>query len=321
MVAEEQTSNSYLNSQNLNVLQGAIHTDPNPIKGGGDIVLIDDVALSAQIGVSGEAPVLSGNKSTHISVYEVREGDTISEIADMFKVSVNTIRWANDFEGAIRPGQKLTILPVTGVQYKVKSGGTIADVAGKYVDGAENIASLAREVALFNGLEIGAELKAGDTIILPNVDITPAEPKKESPKKSSNAKTPAKTSGVAVGAKANVSTTAGWLIHPVPGGVKTQGIHGYNSIDIGASVGTPIRAAASGRVIIAKSSGWNGGYGQYVVIKHDNGVQTLYAHNSAIFVSAGEWVEQGVQIGSVGSTGNSTGPHTHFEVRGATNPF
>lgn len=322
VVAKEQISESHLNSQNLNVLQGATHTDPNPIKGGGEIVLVDDVALMAQVGVSGEAPVLSGNKSNHISVYEVRPGDTLSQIADMFNVSMNTIRWANDFEGAIQPGQKLTILPVTGVQYKVKSGGSIADVAGKYVEGSENIASLAREVALFNGLEIDAELKAGDTIILPNVDITPAEPKKESPKKSSGSKSSgAKSSGVAVGTKANVATTAGWLVHPVPGGVKTQSIHGYNGIDIGAPIGTPIRASAAGTVIVAKSAGWNGGYGQYVVIKHDNGVQTLYAHASAIFVTVGEYVAQGAQIANVGSSGNSTGPHTHYEVRGASNPF
>lgn len=320
--SEDQTLNTYLNSQNLNVLQPAVHSDPNPAKGGGDILVVDDQALMAQVGVTGEAPSLdSVGSGKNISVYEVRPGDTLSQIADMFGVSVNTIRWANDFEGSIQPGQRLTILPVTGVQYTVQSGGTITDVVKKYVEDSEEIESLTREVALFNGLDLNAELDAGDTLIIPNIDIAHIEKKDDSKTDSGSKSSGSTSSGVAVGTKASVSTASGWLVHPVPGGIKTQGIHGYNSIDIGAPIGTPIRAAAAGRVIISKEAGWNGGYGKYVVIKHDNGVQTLYAHNSANFVAVGEWVEQGAQIANVGSTGNSTGPHTHFEVRGATNPF
>ena len=82
-----------------------------------------------------------------------------------------------------------------------------------------------------------------------------------------------------------------------------------------------IRAAAAGEVLISKGSGWNGGYGSYIVIKHTNGTQTLYAHTSANYVSAGQSVSQGESIGAVGSTGQSTGPHLHFEVRGSANPF
>lgn len=317
--SNEKPVNTYLNSQNTRVLQPAIHIDPNPAKGGADILVVDDTALVAQIGVTGEAPEIDSVKSDSISVYEVRPGDTISQIAEMFGVSVNTIRWANDFEGAIQPGQKLTILPVTGVQYTVKSGGTIKDVVKKYIEDADKIDSLVREVALFNGISVDADLKSGDTLILPHVDGAPIDQKKSS--SVSSTKTANSSSGPAVGYKASSSTAAGWLVHPVPGGIKTQGIHGYNAIDIGAPIGTPVRAAAAGRVIISKSAGWNGGYGNYVVIKHDNGVQTLYAHTSANFVAVGEWVNQGDQIANVGSSGNSTGPHTHFEVRGATNPF
>ena len=111
------------------------------------------------------------------------------------------------------------------------------------------------------------------------------------------------------------------FVHPLPGSIRTQGIHGYNGIDFGAPVGTPVRAAAAGSVIVAKGSGWNGGYGLYVVVKHGNGTQTLYAHMSRLAVSSGSNVSAGQTIGYVGNTGRSTGSHLHFEVRGARNPF
>ena len=81
-------------------------------------------------------------------------------------------------------------------------------------------------------------------------------------------------------------------------------------------------ASANGDVIVAKSGGWNGGYGSYVVIQHDNGSQTLYAHMSEVDVYDGQQVVQGQVIGLLGSTGKSTGPHVHFEIRnGIKNPF
>jgi murein DD-endopeptidase MepM/ murein hydrolase activator NlpD len=98
-------------------------------------------------------------------------------------------------------------------------------------------------------------------------------------------------------------------------------LHGYNGVDIAAPVGTSIFAAAEGTVIVAASSGWNSGYGNYVVISHPNGTQTVYGHASKVMVSVGEHVSKGQLIASVGSTGKSTGPHLHVEVRGAANPF
>ncbi|KKW46945.1 MAG: Peptidase M23 [Parcubacteria group bacterium GW2011_GWB1_57_6] len=101
----------------------------------------------------------------------------------------------------------------------------------------------------------------------------------------------------------------------------TQGLHGWNGIDFGAPRGTPIRAAADGTVIIARAGGWNGGYGNYIVLQHANGTQTLYSHNSSNAVGMGQAVTQGQVIGYVGATGRVTGTHLHFEVRGAANPF
>jgi murein DD-endopeptidase MepM/ murein hydrolase activator NlpD len=106
-------------------------------------------------------------------------------------------------------------------------------------------------------------------------------------------------------------------------GIKTQGIHGHNGIDIGA----PSRHTSSGQrhagtVIISKVGGYNGGYGSYVVVSHDNGTQTLYAHLSYNSVAVGDTVSQGQTVGRIGRhKAKSTGPHLHFEVRGARNPF
>lgn len=104
-----------------------------------------------------------------------------------------------------------------------------------------------------------------------------------------------------------VSSAFGWRIHPI---FKVKKMH--TGVDMSASMGTPIRAADSGTVIQA---GWRGGYGQTVVISHGGGLATLYAHQSQILVSVGDAVARGDTIGKVGSTGYSTGPHLHFEVR------
>lgn len=114
----------------------------------------------------------------------------------------------------------------------------------------------------------------------------------------------------------------GYYLWPVAGGHITQGIHGNNAIDIGAPAGTYIFAAAAGRVTVATNdNAWNGGYGNHVVIAHNNGTQTSYGHASRVFVSKGDTVAASQPIGIVGSTGHSTGPHLHFEVHGAKNPF
>ncbi len=88
----------------------------------------------------------------------------------------------------------------------------------------------------------------------------------------------------------------------------------HTGVDIGAVSGSNICAAESGTVILA-AYGWNGGYGNYIIINHGNGLTTRYAHASALYVSAGQSVSKGQVIAAVGTTGNSTGPHLHFEVR------
>jgi LysM repeat protein len=291
------------NSQTVPLPKAALNSDPNPSKGGGEIAIVGGTSLLSETGPSGTlADIGEVKTSDQISIYVVREGDSLSQIAKMFSVSVNTIVWANDnirHGSLITPGQTLVILPVTGIRHTVASGDTLKGIAKKY-DGNLD------EILQYNNLNVDAVLAVGDVIVVPDGEIAaPAYSQ-------SNANVIVKGAG---GPSYNE-----YYIKPVSG-KRSQGLHGYNAVDIATPAGTPIVASASGDVIISRGSGWNGGYGNYIVIKHDNGTQTLYAHNSSNIVYSGQRVVQGQVIGYVGSTGRSTGSHVHFEIRGAQNPF
>lgn len=290
--------------QTLPLPKATMNAAANTALGGGDVLITGDSALIPEEGPSGAGADIVKPKNSTISIYVIREGDTLSTIAEMFDVSVNTIIWANELKrGApIRVGQTLTILPVTGVRYTVKKGDTLATIA-------KDLHADADEIVHYNGID--PELLAvGDEVIVPNGEVAIAV-----------APAPQKTSSSVRSSTSGNTVSAGYYLRPV-NGIKTQGIHGYNGVDLAAPIGTPFVASASGEVIVAKASGWNGGYGQYVVIRHDNGSQTLYAHASSVIVGIGQRVVQGQVIGYVGTTGRSTGPHLHFEIRnGPRNPF
>ena len=289
-----------INSQKLKILEAPIAA--NPAVGGGNVVIVDETALISQDNFA-DTDIVQPNNG-QISVYVVRPGDTLSQIAKMYEVSVNTIIWANNIRGStISEGQTLIILPVSGIRHIVKSGETVLTIAKKYKADEKEILS-------FNNIEDGAKLAVGTEIIVPDATVS----------------TPASSSGSSGVTSAprgtrNLPSYEDYYIKPVPNGRRTQGIHGYNGIDFGAPVGTPILAAAAGKVIISRSGGYNGGYGSYIVLYHPNGTQTLYAHLSKNAVSQGAEVSKGQVIGYVGMTGKVTGPHLHFEVRGAKNPF
>jgi len=291
--------------QTMPLLRAALSSDPNPLLGGGDIV-VEDGALVPQGDIDGKDTAVNiETMNGEISMYTVREGDTLSEIAEMFDVSGKTILWANSISNAskIKPGDSLVILPITGVRHVVKKGDTLQSIAKKYEGDVADMMA-------YNQLASETDITEGDTIVVPGGVITQPPVAKKTTKLAR-----AKGATVATG-----NGSAGFS-HPLPGAIRTQGIHGYNGVDYGAPAGTPIYAAAGGEVIVSKGSGYNGGYGLYVVIKHANGTQTLYAHNSSNAVVVGETVSAGEVIGYVGSTGRSTGNHLHFEVRGARNPF
>lgn len=261
--------------------------------------------------VKGETDLFDKDiSSNRISLYTVRKGDTLEQIARMYGVNVNTILWANDMKKGTppQPDQVLVIMPISSVQYTVKKGDTLESIAKLY-------GSDINEIAQFNSFEDGAKLAVGTQVIIPDAEgsLTVAENKKNTNqgKPATDTKKPA----------AVTTASAGYFSRPIKGGVRTQGIHGGNGVDLASSLRAPIYAAAAGRVVIAKEGGWNGGYGSYVVIQHPNGMQTLYAHMDAVDTSVGATVAKGQQIGKMGNTGRSTGVHLHFEVRGGRNPF
>ena len=290
------------NSQTITILQAAVNIDPNPDKVMQFAPPLDDgktlIPGIAAVGGSDESV-----SNTQISIYVVREGDSLSTISDIFGVSVNTIIWANDISRStpLQAGQILVILPVTGINYSVKKGETISGIISKYKANLE-------EVLQYNDLTAKSDLAVGQTIIIPDVDLQVSTPIRA-----------ASTIDPLRGA--DVPSYPGYYIRPLKIGTKSQGLHGHNGVDLAAPIGTPIYAAADGKIIVSSTGNWSGGYGNFVIISHANGTQTVYAHNSKNIVKVGEYVEQGQEIARVGSTGNSTGPHVHFEIRGAKNPF
>ncbi len=284
------------NSQNIALLQAPLSPFHSASSTEDDSSIIEDSYLTSEIQVVDESRTIDDEQ---ISVYVVHGGDTLPAIAKMFGVTVNTIRWGNDLKSdKLTPGQTLIILPISGVKHVVKSGETIAGITKLHKGDLD-------EVLQYNNLTKSSKLVIGDVIVIPDGELVAV---------SAGTK---KTT-----AKSNYSgpTYSGYYMRPIVGGIKTQGVHGHNGVDLASSYGANILAAASGEVIVART-GYNGGYGTYIVIKHANGTQTLYGHLSSLSVSAGNRVSQGQIIGKMGSTGKSTGTHLHFEIRGARNPF
>jgi len=239
----------------------------------------------------------------NIVQYTVQTGDTISSIANRFQVSVNTVLWANNL-GAyslIRPGDALTILPVTGVTYTAKKGDTVSLIASRY--GVEET-----KIFEYNDLESG--LKAGQELIVPGgrkiVTTVATRPNTEP----SSGSVGSVIEKLVNPAKAEDSSTV--MAWPTEGSRITQYYSWrHTGLDIANKTGTPLYAAEAGTVEV---SGWNNGYGYNVLINHGGGKKTRYAHASKLYVKIGDEVERGEQIAAMGSTGWSTGPHIHFEV-------
>ena len=326
---------SSLNSQNMPLLQAAANPNPNP-NNCGDISPVNGTILDP--GISSSFASSCGTSNTQISTYVVNQGDTISSVAHMFNVSVNTILWANGLTGksVLQPGDTLVILPISGINYVVKKGDTLQSIAKKY--GQDHSADTLSDILSYNDVTASSQLVIGQTIIIPSAEMstdntgntTPIQARKNTtginPRSLSNdeplldnIKNWPSYPGC------NYPTVGCYYLRPIQGGRISQKLHGHNAVDLAAPIGTPIVASADGVVIISRiNGGWNGGYGNFIVISHSNGTQTLYAHmlgKSAGLVSVGEHVTQGEQIGYIGLTGHTTGPHIHFEIRGAQNPF
>lgn len=239
------------------------------------------------------------------TTYTVRSGDTIGGIAKSFGVSINTVLWANNMtaRSIIRPGQKLTILPTTGVQHTVKRGENLGLIAKKYGTDVDTILK-ANDLASASLLQIGQELivPGGKPPVAPRPKTTPT--RLASVKNVFSATTQAPPSKAA---------TVGSLVWPTDQRRINQYFKWRHSgIDINGNYNNAIYAIDDGIVTIA---GWNRhGYGNQILIDHGNGMKSRYAHNSKHFVRVGQQVKKGETIAMIGSTGRSTGPHIHFEI-------
>lgn len=262
-------------------------------------------ALVAQGPVLAIIPAGGSNSFSdgNILTYEVEAGDSLKSIADDFGVSVDTLLSANNLPRGtkLKAGDKISILPVDGVRHTVKSGDTIKSIAFKY--NADETRIMA-----YNDLPDDGKIVVGQVLTIPGGEYhVPISPKY------------APINSLPVQDLPNIT---GYYGRPANGRL-TFGLHRYNAVDIGGHewCNTPLYAAAAGTIITADAQGWNGGYGRYIKIAHDNGTITLYAHSSQLLVNEGQFVNKGQTIALMGSTGRATGCHVHFEVRGARNPF
>ena len=227
--------------------------------------------------------------------YVVQSGDSISTIAAKFGITTNTILWENSlsYYSTIRPGQTLKILPLTGLSHKIKKGDTLRSIANEYKGDVNKIIE-------FNKLAGSQDIQIGQVVVVPDgIKKTVA---------------PAPSVSLANIFVPPAVVSPGKLQWPTNSYRITQYYNWRHSgLDIGNKTGQPVYSAETGKI---EASGWNaGGYGYYVIINHGGGLKTLYAHLSKIYVQNGQNVSRGAAIGAVGSSGRSTGPHLHFEVR------
>jgi murein DD-endopeptidase MepM/ murein hydrolase activator NlpD len=255
--------------------------------------------------------------------YEVTLGDAVFSIAKKYNITPETLLWSNyevlkDDPHSLSPGQILRIPPTNGILYEWEDGDTLAQVAANFQANVDEILNWSgNKLDLTNPV-----VEPGETIMIPGGQREFQQwvvPTYAVGRSGTNASLPGGcvvTDGGLYG--------GGFFIWPADNHYLSGNDYwsGHLAIDIAAGTGMSIYASDSGVVVFA---GWDSnGYGNVVMIDHQNGYHTLYAHLSVINTTCGASVWQGAVIGYAGSTGNSTGPHLHFEVRylgGFLNPW
>ena len=232
-----------------------------------------------------------------IITYIIAPGDTIGGVARRFHITPESIVWANDaLENNVdflKIGQEITIPPTSGVLHTVQNGDSVESIAKKYKADPTGIVALEA-----NGLTPPYKLTFGQRIMVPGGEKPVVQ----------------KVQYGYSGATPTTSTrgTGQWQ-WPVAGYITQEFWSGHRAIDIGTRTGNAVWAADAGYVVFI---GWDPyGYGNHIIVNHGNGFETLYAHLSAVLVRSGQSVRRGQVLGLAGSTGRSTGPHLHFEVR------
>ena len=280
-------------------------SNPHRISEGQELLIpVDENAVSAvkdEIERRSTADEASRTVDSPLEVkqYTVKDGDSLWSIANSFNLDINTLFGCNTMKDPnyLRVGTVLRIPNQDGIFYKVAKGDTLAEIAKKHGTQTEQIVKA-------NGLDAGS-LKDGEEIFLPGAkpvttvfSLIGSSSGKSSQQFSKTFEWP--LSG-------RINSGYGWRRHPL---TKRRDFH--TGIDIKGSTGRIIRASKAGRVAYA---GWMGGYGRVVVIDHGRSYTTLYAHCSSLMVKQGQRVSTGQPVGKVGSSGQATGPHLHFEVR------
>lgn len=237
--------------------------------------------------------------TTAILTHTVSEGETLSKIASQLGVSVNQIAASNRIRspGLLKPGQSLRV-PQKGILHLIKAGQTLTDIALTYAVSTE-------EIMTTNHITNPQLIYAGEEIIIPKDTSSPWEAVVRLSK--------GKETLFIWPLFGEVISPFGWRVHPV-----LKHPHHHDGIDIDVPVGTPVHAAAMGRVTFV---GEQEGYGTLVILSHAEGYFTAYGHLSKVFVYSGQFVEAGQPIAESGNTGISSGPHLHFEIRNREFPI
>ena len=223
--------------------------------------------------------------------YTVKSGDTISGIAKKFGLkNISTLISINDIDNvrALAAGQKLKVPSIDGLFYTVQRGNSLAGLSTKFNVSMEELLDV-------NELE-SSELAVGQRLFIPGAKMDSAKLQQAM----------GEMFRCPITAKFRISSRFGPRLDPFTG---ARSYH--TGVDYACPMGTPITAAASGTIAF---TGVSPVFGNYVIIRHSNGYQSLYGHMSQIIAKKGQYVSQGTRIGLVGSTGYSTGPHLHFTV-------
>ena len=264
-----------------------------------------------------------------IEQYTIQSGDTVFGIAAQFNLDPDTIVWGNpalaDKLNRLTPGTTINILPINGALRVVQDGDTLEKIAKVFHGSVE-------EIIAFAGNDLdpeNPEPRLGQTIIIPNgwrdnvVWTLPEVPIATGARRTTGSVSrnePGSCAGPFSGPTGGFNFVWPAANHYLSG-FNYSGSH--PGIDIAAGLGAPIYAAETGVVVFSGGSLY--GYGNLVIIDHGNGWQTVYAHLSQINYGCGQAISQGAMLGLAGSTGNSSGPHLHFEMRnvdyGRVNPW
>jgi len=257
----------------------------------GNRVLLESFSSEQNYSVLGESLSVNPDRFTRLQVqeYTLVAGDTLSEIANRFGLNMDTLVSFNQIEDVrrLQVGTSFRIPNRDGLLYKVQRGDSLSSIAAEHNTSVNAILD-ANDMA-------SSTIAVGDVLFVPNARMNSTE----------------------------LKLILGELfVYPVRGtftsgfGMRNDPFTGrrrfHNGVDFAAAVGTPIGSAMPGSVVHTETQ--SGNYGKFVIVRHDGGFQTLYAHLNDITVRKGQYVAQGQTVGTMGNTGRSTGPHLHFSI-------